>query len=30
MHGPNERMRLSDLMTMAKIYTHVILELCGQ
>jgi len=29
MHGPNERMRLSDLMTMAKIYTHVILELCG-
>ena len=29
MHCANERMRLADLMTMAKIYTHVILELCG-
>ena len=28
MHGANERMRLDDLMVMAKMYTHVILELC--
>lgn len=28
MHGANERMRLQDLMVMAKMYTHVILELC--
>ena len=29
MHAANERMRLSDLMTMAKIYTRVILDRCG-
>ena len=29
LHGPNERARISDLMTSAKIFAQVIVELCG-
>ncbi len=30
LHGPDERARLSDLMVSAKMFTHIILDLCAQ